>query len=77
MTKIMVPLDWETVDNIVVMQIQEMKESLEWELVQVKNNKKGTVFDTDYKKDMKTPWHTFSDAKVNKTFCGAGIPSGA
>ena len=53
MTKIMVPLDWETVDNIVVMQIQEMKESLEWELVQVKNNKKGTVFDTDYKKDMK------------------------
>ena len=53
MTRIMVPLDWETVDNIVVMQIQEMKESLEWELVQVKNNKKGTVFDTDYKKDMK------------------------
>ena len=53
MTKIMVPLDWETVDNIVVMQIQEMKESLEWELVQVKNNKKGTVFDTDYKKDVK------------------------
>ena len=53
MRKVMVPLDWDTVDNIVVMQIQEMKESLEWELVQVKNNKKGTVFDTDYKKDMK------------------------
>ena len=53
MTKIMVPLDYETVDNIICMQMQEMKESLEWELVQVKNNKKGTVFDLDYKKDMK------------------------
>jgi predicted RND superfamily exporter protein len=53
MRKVMVPLDWDTVDNIVVMQIQEMKESLEGYLIQVKNNKKGTVFDTDYKKDMK------------------------
>ena len=53
MTKIMVPLDYETVDNIICMQMQEMKESLEWELVKVKNNKKGTVFDMDYKKDMK------------------------
>ena len=53
MTKIMVPLDYETVDNIICMQMQEMKESLEGYLIQVKNNKKGTVFDTDYKKDMK------------------------
>ena len=53
MRKVMVPLDWDTVDNIVVMQIQEMKESLEGYLIQVKNNKKGTVFDMDYKKDMK------------------------
>ncbi len=53
MTKIMVPLDYETVDNIICMQMQEMKESLEGELVQVKNNKKGTVFDLDYKRDMK------------------------
>jgi hypothetical protein len=53
MAKIMVPLDWETVDNIVVMQVKEMKESLEGYLIQVKNNKKGTVFDLDYKKDMK------------------------
>ena len=53
MTKVMVPLDYETVDNIICMQMQEMKESLEGELVQVKNNKKGTVFDLDYKKDMK------------------------
>ena len=53
MTKIMVPLDYETVDNIICMQMQEMKESLEGYLIQVKNNKKGTVFDLDYKKDMK------------------------
>jgi hypothetical protein len=53
MTNIMVPLDWETVDNIVVMQVKEMKESLEGYLEQVKNNKKGTVFDMEYKKDMK------------------------
>ena len=53
MRKVMVPLDWDTVDNIVVMQIQEMKESLEGYLIQVKNNKKGTVFDLDYKKDKK------------------------
>ena len=53
MRKVMVPLDWDTVDNIVVMQIQEMKESLEGYLIQVKNNKKGTVFDMDYKKDIK------------------------
>ncbi len=53
MRKVMVPLDYDTVDNIVVMQIQEMKESLEGYLIQVKNNKKGTVFDLDYKKDMK------------------------
>ena len=53
MTKVMVPLDWETVDNIVVMQVGQMKEDLERYLVQVKENKKGTVFDMDYKKDMK------------------------
>ena len=53
MRNIMVPLDYDTVDNIVCMQIQEMKESLEGYLIQVKNNKKGTVFDMDYKKDMK------------------------
>lgn len=53
MTKIMVPLDYDTVDNIVCMQMQEMKESLEGYLIEVKNNKKGTVFDLDYKKDMK------------------------
>ena len=53
MRKVMVPLDWETVDKIVVMQIKEMKESLEGYLIQVKNNKKGTVFDLDYKKDIK------------------------
>ncbi len=53
MRNIMVPLDYDTVDNIVCMQVQEMKESLEGYLVQVKNNKKGTVFDLDYKKDMK------------------------
>ena len=49
----MVPLDYETVDNIICMQMQEMKESLERYLIEVKNNKKGTVFDLDYKKDMK------------------------
>jgi len=53
MTKVMVPLDYETVDNIICMQMQEMKESLERYLIEVKNNKKGTVFDLDYKKDMK------------------------
>ena len=53
MTKVMVPLDYETVDNIICMQMQEMKESLERDLIEVKNNKKGTVFDLDYKKDMK------------------------
>ena len=49
----MVPLDYETVDNIICMQMQEMKESLERYLIEVKNNKKGIVFDLDYKKDMK------------------------
>ena len=53
MTKVMVPLDYETVDNIICMQMQEMKESLERYLIEVKNNKKGIVFDLDYKKDMK------------------------
>ena len=53
MTKVMVPLDYETVDNIICMQMQEMKESLERDLIEVKNNKKGIVFDLDYKKDMK------------------------
>ena len=53
MTKVMVPLDWETVDNIVCMQITQTKEDLEKYLVEVKANKKGTVFDLDYKKDMK------------------------
>ncbi len=53
MTNVMVPLDYETVDNIICMQMQEMKESLERYLIEVKNNKKGTVFDLDYKKDMK------------------------
>ena len=53
MTNVMVPLDYETVDNIICMQMQEMKESLERYLIEVKNNKKGIVFDLDYKKDMK------------------------
>ena len=53
MRKVMVPLDWDTVDNIVCMEMQEMKKSLEEYLVQVKENKKGTVFDMDYEKDMK------------------------
>lgn len=53
MRNVMVPLDYDTVDNIVCMQMQEMKESLEGYLIEVKNNKKGTVFDLDYKKDMK------------------------
>ena len=71
MTKIMVPLDWETVDNIVVMQIQEMKESLEGYLIQVKNNKKGTVFDTDYKKDMKqSKEHSEACEKIYAYFGG-------
>lgn len=53
MNNVMIPLDWETVDNIVVMQVKDMKEGLEGYLIQVENNKKGTVFDLDYKKDMK------------------------
>ena len=53
MSKVTVDLDWETVDNIVCTQIQEMKSDLEGYLIQVQNNKKGTVFDMNYKKDIK------------------------
>jgi hypothetical protein len=53
MTDILVPLDPETVENLVCTQIKDMQDSLEGYLLQVKNNKKGTVFDLDYKKDMK------------------------
>jgi len=53
MAKVTVELEWETVEHIVCSQIKEMKEDLEGYLIQIKNNKKGTVFDLDYKKDKK------------------------
>ena len=53
MTKVTVELEWEAVEHIVRSQIKEMKEDLEGYLIEIKNNKKGTVFDLDYKKDKK------------------------
>jgi len=53
MTKVTVELEWEAVEHIARSQIKEMKEDLEGYLIQIKNNKKGTVFDLDYKKDKK------------------------
>ena len=53
MAKVTVELEWDAVEHIVRSQIKEMKEDLEGYLIEIKNNKKGTVFDLDYKKDKK------------------------
>jgi hypothetical protein len=53
MSKIMVEISGEMVDNIILQEIQDTKEMLTEQLERVKLNGKGDVFDLDVKTDIK------------------------
>lgn len=52
MKKITIDLDWETVDKIMVQQLQENLESFQESLDRVKKLERGDVFTTDLEQDI-------------------------